>query len=565
MPLSLSWGLSLIGVASVLYGVAESLRSGTHKAIIMHWLHSHHLLHHKAVVYGNTRSWSLIGSATSSLASVPLLYMLPASHWLLLLAMVPYVVGLLVVRSYPSYLNKPVSSTSTPRGPTPYVSGKDSLVQTQESETGITDPPAVGMPAKHSDLSLPLSPGLEHGVESTVEAGAYVRQNVRRASTDGSGSSSDAYPEDTQVSDASASDLAVSPGVHLEGVPSHAHSHSETHGSLTSSDLAVSPGIHTGGGAVGEDHTHSHSETHGSLGLGIIDVPRIDSEADREREREEEVKETVHWVESLLKGQRQGLKVLRAVLSDQACRHVLFSSATFDAVALSIKDYIQPVVDTALTRAIPDTWEGYTNRQLTDAALGVIYTVLYLASSSASHNAYRLLHWAGHNTQKMTTIVYYTFAVAIGVQGALLVCMKTLPVLVIYILLYLCSNARRPVMVARVTQTMEGVKQTGHEAQDAVSADGASDTQNPSTRAGSDGKDIEGEYVEGKKGVSLDNAATVLSIEAQLKALCHLVIAPCIGGISSYMSRTLFSSVDRGIGACLVLVGGSMVVGGWIF
>ncbi len=103
-------------IAMVLFGFGEAFRSGTHKAMIMSYLDKNELKESKSQVYGFTRSISNIGSAISSVLGVLLyLYTLNISV-LFLLAIIPYVLDLLLIISYPSYLNNRIDSTFTVKG-----------------------------------------------------------------------------------------------------------------------------------------------------------------------------------------------------------------------------------------------------------------------------------------------------------------------------------------------------------------------------------------------------------------------------------------------------------------
>lgn len=53
--------------AMFLFAIAESCRSGTHKAMIFHWLRREDAMAEKSKIYGYTRSWSKIGAAASLL------------------------------------------------------------------------------------------------------------------------------------------------------------------------------------------------------------------------------------------------------------------------------------------------------------------------------------------------------------------------------------------------------------------------------------------------------------------------------------------------------------------
>lgn len=103
-------------LAFVLFGLGEAFRSGTHKAMIMDFLEYHNIEDDKAKVYGKTRSYSLFGSSISSLIAIGLVLYLPNISLLFLVSIIPYILDLLLILSYPDYLNKKDDSLITFKG-----------------------------------------------------------------------------------------------------------------------------------------------------------------------------------------------------------------------------------------------------------------------------------------------------------------------------------------------------------------------------------------------------------------------------------------------------------------
>ena len=97
--------------AIILYGLGEAFRSGTHKAMIMDFMDYHDIKENKSKIYGLTRSYSMIGSALSSVISIVLVLVLPELSLLFLIAIVPYIIDLLLIVSYPKYLNEKTNVT----------------------------------------------------------------------------------------------------------------------------------------------------------------------------------------------------------------------------------------------------------------------------------------------------------------------------------------------------------------------------------------------------------------------------------------------------------------------
>jgi len=92
-------------MAFVLYGLGEAFRSGTHKAMIMEFLEYHNIKGKKSMIYGSTRSFSMLGSTVSSLLSIVLVSVINNLSILFLLSIIPYLLDLVLILSYPTYLN----------------------------------------------------------------------------------------------------------------------------------------------------------------------------------------------------------------------------------------------------------------------------------------------------------------------------------------------------------------------------------------------------------------------------------------------------------------------------
>ncbi len=96
----------IFALAMVLFALGEAFRSGTHKSMIMSYIDHHKITDSKTKIYGLTRSWSLIGSMIASLTSILLVLWLPQIKYLFLVAIIPYMLDLLLILSYPDYLNE---------------------------------------------------------------------------------------------------------------------------------------------------------------------------------------------------------------------------------------------------------------------------------------------------------------------------------------------------------------------------------------------------------------------------------------------------------------------------
>jgi len=99
-------------IAMIFFGFGEAFRSGTHKAMIMQFLDVENITEPKSEVYGKTRSMSLLGSTLMSLISIILILVLKGEyHYLFLIAIVPYAIDLVMILTYPNYMNEKKETT----------------------------------------------------------------------------------------------------------------------------------------------------------------------------------------------------------------------------------------------------------------------------------------------------------------------------------------------------------------------------------------------------------------------------------------------------------------------
>ncbi|XMB72700.1 MFS transporter [Mycoplasmatota bacterium WC30] len=94
----------IIGMA--LFGFGEAFRSGTHKAMIMQYLDKNSISTTKSKIYGQTRSMSLLGSMSMSIISIVFIIWLPEIRYLFLLSIIPYILDLVLIITYPKYMNE---------------------------------------------------------------------------------------------------------------------------------------------------------------------------------------------------------------------------------------------------------------------------------------------------------------------------------------------------------------------------------------------------------------------------------------------------------------------------
>ncbi|MFW6138823.1 MAG: MFS transporter, partial [Spirochaetota bacterium] len=95
----------IYAAAMVLFGAGEAFRSGTHKAMILHYLEMNALTEYRVNYYGHTRGWAQTGSAVSSLAAAGLVFYSGSYRIIFLASTLPYVAALVLMLTYPGELD----------------------------------------------------------------------------------------------------------------------------------------------------------------------------------------------------------------------------------------------------------------------------------------------------------------------------------------------------------------------------------------------------------------------------------------------------------------------------
>lgn len=184
------------------------------------------------------------------------------------------------------------------------------------------------------------------------------------------------------------------------------------------------------------------------------------------------------------------IKQLKSIFKDRAVMKTVFSSSVFDSITKGIKDYIQPVLLGIVLASSFTLIKGFTQENTLATYLAVIYGLLYVLSSIATRNVYRLNKFT--SSPKLMNFFMDALGIAFLLL-ALFIQIDTLYFIVLlYFIIYILKDARRPVFVDAIGDIMEKSQRV-----------------------------------------------TVLSIDSQLKALFMVVFAPLFGFIADTFSIPL--------------------------
>lgn len=92
-------------LAMLLFAFGDAFRTGVHKAMIYHYLKANGNASQKINYYGHTRSWSQLGTAVSAIVAAFAVFISGDYKIIFLASIVPYFLDMLLVWSYPRYLD----------------------------------------------------------------------------------------------------------------------------------------------------------------------------------------------------------------------------------------------------------------------------------------------------------------------------------------------------------------------------------------------------------------------------------------------------------------------------
>lgn len=198
----------------------------------------------------------------------------------------------------------------------------------------------------------------------------------------------------------------------------------------------------------------------------------------------------------------QGFLQVKSIGKNAAVMKTVLSSSVFNAVVVSIKDYIQPILQTILLASAVTIFNKMASDDVLSIYLAVIYGAVYLLSSVATRNVYRLgkLMPAG----KLMWVYMDVLAIVLLLLSLFIALDAVFVIIPLYFVVYMLKDTRRPVFV------------------DAV-----------------------GDIMKKKERV------TTLSIESQFKALFVAVFAPLFGLVADRFSISILFIM---IGALLAVL-----------
>ncbi|MCR9295942.1 MAG: MFS transporter [bacterium] len=146
-----------LALAMILFGIGDSFRTGTHKAMIFHWLRLQGRQQERTRIYGLTRSWSQLGSALSAVLAAVFLLITRDYRSVFLLAAFPNALNMLNIWSYPAQLEGEYSASKRPAANSPELLSKVKLPPSPVNSSPVNSSPVNSSPNRSAEKRNSLS------------------------------------------------------------------------------------------------------------------------------------------------------------------------------------------------------------------------------------------------------------------------------------------------------------------------------------------------------------------------------------------------------------------------
>jgi len=143
------------------------------------------------------------------------------------------------------------------------------------------------------------------------------------------------------------------------------------------------------------------------------------------------------------------LRSFAAIFKNPRFLKILINSSSFDSVFKTVKDYIQPILQ-SLALSLPVLLLLSDNRRVA-LITGIVYSLLYLLTSFASSRA-GLLRRIIPSLPRAINLTFILGALFIIATGLLLFSGFTVISVVLFILFYMLHNLRRPLSIGYISE-----------------------------------------------------------------------------------------------------------------
>jgi MFS family permease len=136
-------------------------------------------------------------------------------------------------------------------------------------------------------------------------------------------------------------------------------------------------------------------------------------------------------------------------LKSRRLLRTLANAAIYGGYYKSIKDFIQPFLKSAIL--VSPILIMYTDHERLSVILGLTYFLMFMGSAFASRNAEKIKNWVGNRTKLLN--ISLLFGTLLGILSGIMMTYWVYPLVIImlFIVLLLLENLRKPSAVAEIT------------------------------------------------------------------------------------------------------------------
>lgn len=150
---------------------------------------------------------------------------------------------------------------------------------------------------------------------------------------------------------------------------------------------------------------------------------------------------------------RAGLESFKKLLLQlKDLRKGIINSGVYDGFFKILKDYLQPVLKLEIM-SLP-LLLGFAEEKRLSVLLGFSYAIIYLISSYASRNAFKLKN-KFNQSSKSLNLTYILTALIIAIIGLIINSGFTYLIIILFILFYFIRSLRRPIMLDYIANIIE--------------------------------------------------------------------------------------------------------------
>jgi len=150
---------------------------------------------------------------------------------------------------------------------------------------------------------------------------------------------------------------------------------------------------------------------------------------------------------------RSGLESFKKlILQLKNLRMGIINSGVYDGFFKILKDYLQPVLKLEII-SMP-LMLGFGEEKRLSVLLGFSYAVIYLLSSYASRNAFKIKNKFKESSKSLNS-TYILTALIIAAIGLIINSSFTYLIIILFIFFYVIRNLRRPIMLDYIADIIE--------------------------------------------------------------------------------------------------------------